>query len=148
MVDISVFYCSIGPWLKITAGKSGFIYRYKNFEKGLVSLTTRCLVLILYRSLTRVLRTYGKSINDISRYKHLNVIHGYRSLLGKLVAFFQGVACISMHSAQRNLNFEYFYREVGILKLKWRNRPDLVDKVSRVAFPAAYAFFFIVHFAI
>ena len=40
------------------------------------------------------------------------------------------------------------HREGGILKLKWRNRPDLVDKVSRVAFPAAYAFFFIVHLAI
>ena len=38
------------------------------------------------------------------------------------------------------------HREGGILK--WRSRPDLVDKVSRVAFPTVYALFVIVQFAL
>jgi len=38
------------------------------------------------------------------------------------------------------------HREGGILR--WKSRPDLIDKVSRVAYPAVYILFFIVHYAV
>ena len=94
--------------------------------------------------------SYTKSI-DV--YTGVNVLFVFMALLGNfrnLWYTMHAVHSIPLKPKPECVIVDYLkrHREGGIRNLKWRNRPDLVDKVSRVAFPAAYALFFLVHFAI
>ena len=96
--------------------------------------------------------SYTKSF-DV--YTGVNVFFVFMALLGNFSSSFQfhcnqdvwnsvlqlKPECVTADYLKRHRD-----REGGLRKLM--ARPDLIDKVSRVAFPAAYALFFIVHFAI